>query len=167
MPSPDGTKQMLNDASDPLVKQENFFKSPFQNVNTVFEIGLAQRRSRAGILGSGGLARIEIDVGLIGEEPIQGDENEVSKDFLFDTALGFAVKVLDVENALAHLVKLLNAPSAMVDADELLERIAMHIEQRGAQAEQAAGDFVFEQPEFQREYLQTGILGSDFGLSLG
>ena len=99
----------------------------------------------AGAGGTGGPARIEIDVGPIGEEPIQGDQNEVGKDFLFDTALGLGVKVLDDEDALADLVKLLDAPSAMVGVDKLLERIAMRIEQRGAQAKYAVGDFVFEQ----------------------
>ncbi len=97
-------------------------------MNTVFEIGLAVRRSRARTLGSGGPIRIERDVGPIGEKPVQGDQNEMGKDFLFDTALGLAVKVLDDEDALAHLVKFLDAPSAMVDVDELLERIAMRIE---------------------------------------
>ena len=130
----DGTKDPLKDASDPLVKQEKLFKSPVKNMNTVFEIGLAVRRSMAGAGESGGRARIELDVGPIGEEPIQGEKNEVGKDFLFDTALGLGVKVLDEEDALADLVKLLDAPSAMIDVDELLERISMHIEQRGAQA---------------------------------
>ena len=55
MSSKDGREDPLNDASDPLVKQENFFKPPLQDMNTVFEIGLADRRSRAGTLGSGGL----------------------------------------------------------------------------------------------------------------
>ena len=141
----DGSKDALNDASDPLVKQEKLFKFPVKDMNTVFEIGVSVRRSIAGAGGSGGTARIELAVGPIGEEPIEGDQNEVGKDFLFDTALGLGVKVLDDEDALADLVKLLDAPSFMVDVDELLERIAMRIEQRGAQAKDAVGDFVFEQ----------------------
>ena len=116
----DSTKEPLKDASDPLVKQEKLFKAAINDMNTVFEIGLAVRRSMAGAGGSGSPAGIEIDVGPIGEEPIQGDQNEVGKDFLFDTALGFGVKVLDDEDALADLVKLLDAPSVMVDVDELL-----------------------------------------------
>ena len=117
-------------------------------MNTVFEISLAIRARLAG--GSGGLARenaagIEFNVGLIGEEPIQGDENEVGKDLLFDTALGLGVKVLDDEDALADLVKLLDTPSAMVDIDESLQRITLRIEQRRTQAKQAVADFVFEQ----------------------
>ena len=145
MSSKDGTKDPLNDASDPLVKQEKRFKYPVKDMNTVFEIGLSVRGSIAGTGGSGGPARIELDGGPIGEEPIQGDQNEVGKDFLFDTALGLGVKVLDDEDALADLVQFLDAQSAMVDVDELVERIAMHIEQCGAQAKYGVRDFVFEQ----------------------
>ena len=145
MSSEDDTKDPLNNASDLLVKQEKRFKSPVQDMNTVFEIGLSLRGRIGGIGGSGGSARIELQVGPIGEEPIQGDQNEVGKDFLFDTAFGLGVKVLDDEDALADLVKLLDAPSAMIDVDELLERITMRIEQCGAQAKDAVADFVFKQ----------------------
>ena len=55
------------------------------------------------------------------------------------------MKVLDDKDTFAHLVKLLDAPSAMVDVDELVERIALGIEQGGAQAKHAVGDPVFEQ----------------------
>src|SRR5438876_215014 len=79
--------------------------------------------------GRGSGAGIEFDVGAVGEEPVQSDQNKVSEDLLFDTALGLGVKVLDDKDALAHLVKLLDAPSAMVDVDKLLERIALGIEQ--------------------------------------
>ena len=54
MSSNDGGEDPLNDASDPLVKQEKFFKPPIQDMNTVFEIGLADRRSRTGTLEGGG-----------------------------------------------------------------------------------------------------------------
>ena len=141
----DGTKNPLNDASDPLVKQEKRFKSPVKDMNTVFEIGLSVRGRIAGTGRGGGPARLELDVGPIGEEPIQGDQNEVRKDFLFDTALGLGVKVLNDEDALADLVKLLDAPAVMVDVDELLERITMRIEQCGTQAKYAVRDFVFKQ----------------------
>ncbi len=137
MSSKNGREDPLNDASDSLVKQEKFFKPPLQDMNTVLEIGLADRQTRAGTLGSGGRggrASIEFDVGPVGEEPVQSDQNEVGEDLLFDTALGLAVKVLDEEDTFAHLVKLLDAPSAMVDVDELLERIALPIEQGGPQA---------------------------------
>ena len=132
-----GAEDPLNGVSDSLMKQEKFFKPPIQDMNTVFKIGLAERRSRTGTRGSGGRgdrARIEFNVGPVGEEPIQSDQNKMGEDLLFDTAQSFAVKVLDVHNALAHLVKLLNAPAAMVDADELLERIPLHIEQGRTQA---------------------------------
>ena len=127
MSSKDGSKDPLNDASDSLVKQEKLFDPPPQNMNTVFEIGLEDRGGRTAALGIGCRVSIQVEVGAIGEEPIQGDQNEVGKDFLFNTALGPGMKVLDDEDALAHLVKLLDAPSAMVDVDELLERIAMRI----------------------------------------
>lgn len=140
----DSLKEALNGASNALVKEENLFEPAVQDVNTVFEIGLAVRRSRAWGRGREGRARIELNVGLIGEEPIQGDQNEVGKDFLFDAALGFGVKVLDVEDALADLEQLLDAPSSMVDVDELVQRIAMRIEQRGTQAKDGVRDFVFE-----------------------
>ena len=130
----DGPKEPLNDASDPVAKQEELFKRPVKDMNTVFEISPADRRSRAGVLGMGSRARIELDVGLVGEKPVQSDQNKVGEDFLFDAAFGLAVKVLDNEDALAHFVKLLDAPAAMVDVRELLERIAMGIEQGGAQA---------------------------------
>jgi hypothetical protein len=154
----DSTKEPLNDTYDPLVKEEKLFKRAVQDMNTVFEIGLAVRRSMVGALGGGGPARIELDVRPISEEPIQGDQNEMGKDFLFHTAFGPAVKVLDDEDAFAHLVKLLDAPSAMVDVDELLERVTMRIEQRGAQAKYTVGNFVFEQSHFQRDDLQIGVL---------
>ena len=124
----DCTKDPLKDTSDPLLKEEELLKPPFKDMNTVFEIGLAVRRSRARTRGSEGRVGIELDVGPIGEKPVEGDQNKMGKDFLFDTALGLAVKVLDDEDALAHLVKFLDAPSARVDVDELLERIAMRIE---------------------------------------
>ena len=145
MSSKDGRKKPVKDASDLLLKQEKRFKSPVKDMNTVFEIGLSARGRIAGTRRSGGPGRIELEVGPIGEEPIEGDQNEVGKDFLFDTALGSGVKVLDDEDALADLVKLLDAPSVMVDVDELLERITMRIEQCGAQAKDTVADFVFKQ----------------------
>ena len=141
----DGAKDPLKDASDPLVKQEKRLKSAVKNMNRVFEIGLSVWGSIAGTGGSGDPARIELDIGPIGEEPIQGDQNEVGKDFLFDTALGLGVKVLDDEDALANLVEFLDAPTVMVDVDELLKRVAMRIEQCSAQAKYSVRDFVFEQ----------------------
>jgi hypothetical protein len=133
MSAKDGPKEPLKDASDPIAKQEDLFKRPVKDMNTVFEIGPACGRRMVGRFGSGGWARIEFDVGAIGEEPIEGDQNEVGKDLLFDAALGFAMKVLNDEDALAHLVKFFDAPSAMVDIGELLERISS-IKQGGAQA---------------------------------
>jgi hypothetical protein len=138
-------KQPLNDSSHAVVKQEKLFKTAIQDMNAVFEIGLAVRQSRARVWGAGAGARIELVVGAIGEQPIEGDQDEMGEDFLFDTTLGLGVKVFDDEDALAELVKLLDAPSAMVDIDELLERIALRIEQRGAQAKYGVGDFVAEQ----------------------
>ena len=64
-----GTKDPLNDASDPLVKQKKLFKPAVQYMNTVFEIGVADRCSRARVLGIGGRASIKLDVGPVGEEP--------------------------------------------------------------------------------------------------
>ena len=117
-------------------------------MNTVFEIGLAIWAKMAG--GSGGVTGekavgIEFDIGLIGEEPIEGDQNEVGKELLFDTALGLGVKILDDEDALTDFVKLLNTPAGMVDIDEGLERIPLRIEQRGTQTKHAVADSVFEQ----------------------
>ena len=141
----DVAKEPVNGASDTVVSQEQLFKPAVQDMNTIFEIGLAVRTSMAGTGGSGGPGRIEFDVGPIGEEPIEGEENEVGKDFLFDTALSLSVKVLDGEDAFADLVKLLDAPSAMVNINEVPERIAIWIEQRRTQAKDAVPDFVFEQ----------------------
>ena len=36
----DGSEDSLDDASDSLVKQEQFFNAALQDVNTIFEIGL-------------------------------------------------------------------------------------------------------------------------------
>src|SRR5438067_13759832 len=69
----DGPKEPLNDASDPVAKQEELFKRPVKDMNTVFEISPAGGRSMVGRLGSGG-------------------RNEVGKELLFDAALGFAMK---------------------------------------------------------------------------
>jgi hypothetical protein len=145
MSSKDGRKDPLKDASDLLVEQEKRFKSAVQHMNTVFEIDLSLWGGIAGTGGSGVPARIDLQVGPISEEPIQGDQNEVGKDFLFDTAFGLGVKVLNDEDALADLVKLLDAPSAMVDVNELMEGIAVGSEQGGAQAKDAVADFVFKQ----------------------
>ena len=49
-------------------------------MNIVFEIRLAVRRSMAGAGGSGRPGRIELDVGSIGENPIQDAQKEVGKD---------------------------------------------------------------------------------------
>lgn len=144
----DGREDPLNGASDLLVKQEKFFKPTFQDMNAIFEIGLANRRNRAGMMesgGRGGRAGIEFDVGAIGEEPVESDQNKVGEDLLFDAAFGPGVKVLNVEDTLANLIEFLDAPSAMVDVDELLERIPLGIDQGGAQAKYAVGDPVFEQ----------------------
>ena len=64
----DGPKEPLNNGSDALAKQEDLFKRPVKDMNTVFEIDPAGRQ--IGRLGSGGWARIDLDVGAIGEEPI-------------------------------------------------------------------------------------------------
>ena len=131
----DGLKEALNGGSEALMKQEKLFEAAVQDMNTVFEIGLTGvRRRMAGIGGCGGPARMKLDVGLIGKEPIQGDQNEVGEDFLFDATFGFGVKVFDVEDTLADLIEFLDAPSSMVDVDELLQRIARRIEQRRTQA---------------------------------
>src|SRR5207253_11181801 len=98
-------KEPLNDASDPVAKQEELFKRPVKDMNTVFEISPAGGRRMDGRLGSGGRARIEFDVGAIGEEPVGGDQNEVGKEPLFDAAHGLAMKILNDEDALAHFVQ--------------------------------------------------------------
>ena len=66
----DGAKEPLNDACDPVAKQEELYKRPVKDMNTVFEISPAGGRSMVGRLRSGGWARIELDVGAIGEEPV-------------------------------------------------------------------------------------------------
>ena len=70
----------------------------------------------------------------------------MGKDILFDATLGFAMEVLNVEDAFTDLVELLDAPSAMIGVAEVLERIAMRIEQGRAQAKCGVGNLVFEQP---------------------
>ena len=71
------------------------------------------------------MAGIELGVRPIGEEPVHGDQDEMREELLFDAALGSGVKVLDDKDVLAHLVKLLDAPAAVVDIHELLERITL------------------------------------------
>ena len=87
-----------------------------------------------------------MDISVVGEETVYGNQEEVGKDFLFDASFGLGVKILDVEDMLADLIELLNAPPAMVDVYELLERIALLIQQRSSQSKHAPRDFVFEQP---------------------
>ena len=145
MPSKNSGKDSLDGALDPMLQQEKFFKPPLQDMNRVFEIGLAEWGIGDGTAERGGRVRIEFGVGAIGEEPVQSDENKVGEDLLFDTALGPAVKVLNVEDTFAHLVKLFDAPSAMVDVDEVLERISLRIEQGGTQAKWVLCDSVFEE----------------------
>src|SRR6185295_15723063 len=90
----------------------------------------------------GGRVRVEFAIGAVGENPVEGDQNKVSENFLFDAALGFAVKVLDFKNTLACLVKLLDAPPAMIGIDELVKWIALRVEQGGSQAKYAVADVV-------------------------
>src|SRR6185295_13802541 len=140
-----GGKYAFNDGVDPLVKQENLFEAAVQDVNAVFKVGLEVRGRMALTWGSGSSAGIEFGVSLIGEEPVEGDQNEVGEDFLFHSALGLGVKILNADDALADLVEFFNAPPAMVDVHEFLEWIALGVEQRRAQAKDGAGDGVFEQ----------------------
>lgn len=123
----------MNNASDPVMKQEEFFQTSTQDMNTVFEIGLAYLQSGTGTLGSGGRASVVLGIGAVGEKPVESDQNEMGEDFLFHTARGLAVKVFDPEYTFADLVKLFDTPSGMVDVDELLERIALRIGQGGTQ----------------------------------
>lgn len=148
MSAKDGRKNPSNDASYPLLKQEKFFNATLQDVNAVFEIGLSKRWSIGGPVrgGSRGVwSGIEFDVGPVGEEPVESNQNIVGEDFLFNATFGLAVKVFDDKDTLADLVKLLDAPSAMVDVDEPLERIALGIQQSSPQAKDSAGDVVFDE----------------------
>ena len=110
------------------------------------------------------MAGIELGVRPIGEEPVHGDQDEMREELLFDAALGSGVKVLDDKDVLADLVQLLDAPPAMVDRHELRERIpVVGRHQGGAQAERAACDFVLEQPHFQWNDIEVGVLRVDVG----
>src|SRR6202521_1389204 len=138
-------KQAGDGGSELALAQDNVFKPTVNDMGAVFEIGLKVWRVGSGAGERGAPVRIEGDVGASGEGPVQGNEKEVGKDFLFDASFGPGVKVLDIEDALADLVQFLDAPSAMVDTDEFLERIALPVQQRGSETEYAPRNFVFEQ----------------------
>ena len=94
---------------------------------------------------AGSSTGVKFDIGAVGEKPVQSDQYKVGEDLLFDATLGLAVKVFDFEDTLTDLVKFLDAPSAMVNLDERLQRKEFGIEQGGTQAEYGLADFVFEQ----------------------
>ena len=86
-----------------------------------------------------GILSIEFEVRPIGKEPVHGYQYEMSEELLFDSALCLGVKILDGENALADFVEFFQAPSGMVDVDEILEGISlMRIEERRSEAERTA-----------------------------
>ena len=76
----DGAEDPLNDGFDPLMKEEKLLHSPFEDMNTVFKIGFEAGAVHGGILGSEGLAGIDLHVGPVGEEPVESDQNEVGED---------------------------------------------------------------------------------------
>ena len=97
------------------VEEEQLFEAPLDDVNTVLEVGLSSRR---------GLTRwllaVELGIGPIGKEAVHGDEHEMSKELLLDTALGLGMKILNAEKSLADFVELFDGPSRMVDLHEVL-----------------------------------------------
>ena len=58
--------------------------------------------------------RVQVVVRLVGEQSIHRDQDKMREQFLFDTALGFGVEVLDLKDPFADLVEFLYSPSSMV-----------------------------------------------------
>ena len=84
---------------------------------------------------------------------------------LFDAAFGAGVKVLDVEDALADLVELLDAPASVVEFDEVVQRVVLvSCDQGGAEVEGGTCDLVFEQAHSQRDDVDIGQLPADVAL---
>ena len=66
------------------------------------------------------LGQIEVNVGLIGEDTVHGDEGKVCEEFLFNTAFTFGMKIFDDEQPFANFVKFFDAPSSVVNVNQIL-----------------------------------------------
>ncbi len=157
-----GLEGPLDGGLHPSMEHEQIFEASRKHVKAMFEVGLEcpprpgagsnyGRSGRGHGLSCGGFG-IECVVRPIGEQPVHGDQDEMREELLFDAALGFGMKLLDEEQALAHLVEFLDAPTGMVEIHELLERIPLlGADQGGAQAKSAAGHLIFQKPQAQRD----------------
>ena len=68
---------------------------------------------------------IEVQIGLIGKNPVHRDQREVSEKLLLDSSLCFRMKILDNEDSLADFVEFFDAPSGMVDIHEILQGVTV------------------------------------------
>jgi len=153
-----------------VMEQEPVFKVPPHYVNTLFAVGLEGPHGSGAISSCGRAVRGQgprcgfcgMAVGLIGEQAVHGDQDEMGEQLWLNPALGFGVNLFDVEHALAHLGECLDAPAGRGEIPERLKRIRLEgVTQGGAQAKDGAGDLIFQEPQAQRENGERGSGCSD------
>ena len=127
---------------------------PGDRRQAVLEVG-GHRRFRAALA-----AAVHPVFALVGEQPGQGDQDEVREQFLFHRALALAVEVLDAQGALADLEQLLDAPSSMVEGREVFDAGCLRIEQRRRQREAGAPGGVLDQPQAERPEAGARVFGA-------
>ena len=87
---------------------------------------------------------------MISEEPVDGNQDKVRVEFLLHATLSLGMEILDDKKPFADFVEFLHAPSGVVDIPEFGQRIAVAIEQGGAQTVRLARNLVFDEPHLER-----------------
>ena len=81
----------------------------------------------------------------------------MSKEFLFDTTLTLAVKVLDAHQLLGDLIKLFYAPARVINIRKIFNGVLLLIEQRGAQNVGCSGNRIFHQAQGYRFAIDSRV----------
>ncbi len=128
----------------------------------------AHGRSEGGIVFGGfGFDGVDILVTAVGEDPGEGDQDEVGVELLPDAAFGLAVKGL--QQALAGLVEFLDGPAFAIQVGERGDAVA-GVGQRGDEAISGSAFRVFDEAQWERWGVSRerfGRLEGDTGIGLG
>ncbi len=164
----DETEYVADGSDNTITHQKEFFKTAGNSVNAVFEIGLNPLPGvvgHRGVIGLGMLqeqmwriARVEIDVGLIGEEPVHRNQDKVSVEFLLHSTLSLGMEIFDDKKPFADFVEFLNAPSGVIDLHQRVQRIAVTLDQGCAKTVRVARNLIFDEPHLQRNDVQLRML---------
>ena len=123
----DEPEYVTDGGGNPIVQQEKFFETAGNSVNAIFEIGFNPGFRVVGRLGVAGFGlpgpawrrgRVEIDVRLVGEEPVHGNENKVSVEFLLHSTIGPGMEVLNDKQLFADFIEFLHSPSGVIDVHQ-------------------------------------------------